>query len=317
MVLADTLRKYLPGTMGSFRIITRLLTLLANTSSGLLVLNREDIVPALLAILDLPFENLRISSLLVLTSLSAEKRACVTLLKSKDFKRHVKNLEKGLKGQGPTPAKEIVELFAGILDRAATFLDLAKIVMDKFWHVLCYFAMHAESPDAQVSAMRAIAHCGFACPEELNSFAHEEGQFLQFLMAANSCLRSDTFQKGGQSTSMMRRQGASKIAQSMANHPFETRLLIHLARIVLCKAFSVSVEVCRAGLREMDFKSLLSELDASFHATYSRVEELRSQAEREDLKAMLSADAELLNGFLSSMHMVITHLPQAGGAGRR
>lgn len=281
----------------SYRSIAQLLTALVTNERGLTAMARSGLAVPLTELLALPQEDFRTPTLIILASLGSSKEVCEVLLKNPGFSKVLGGLEAGLR-DGKAVDPEELEYLLCILDRSCCYPDLCQIVQEKLVNLLLLLPAKAETMDAQVMTLRALARCSFVNPKCLDLLPENGLACMHYMMAATHTLRNASPEDADSPMSIRRRAMIARLTGTFAQHPKEAKLVGHFCRAILCESVSISRSVCVGVFPDFDCVDVLEDVVSAFEESYEQMDE-------EDGKERDVIAAEVLNHLLGMMHMLL------------
>ncbi|CAK0844601.1 unnamed protein product [Prorocentrum cordatum] len=221
----------------AFRAIAQHLGACINDVEGLTALSGMGLEAHLVSLLELPPEDYRTPSLLVLAALCGHKGPCYALLKNSSFVKVLRTIEAQLESHGSALEAEELEYFACILDKSCCHPELTQIIVGSVFRLLCLLCVKGRTIQCQLLASRALARCALAKPDSLHVLTDpSQGlQYLHHVMSVASCLRKEGFADEESQHSIDRRAMVARVAHSLEENPQEGQLVDYFSRVALCE----------------------------------------------------------------------------------
>eukprot|EP00392_Amoebophrya_sp_AT5.2_P006240 g6250.t1 len=276
----------------TFRIMCRLLTMVASTPYGVTALAHMSMVPLLSMLLHLPFKDIRLVAARLLCALSIEKTVCVDLIQCKDFLDYTKALEDNIVRNATGVNPEEVEYFATIFDHCCIFnmAELTQAVCDQFLHLMVYLIVYSESMATVNRCMRALTNVTLMYPEQIvKELELPLSYFMCFSMVVSCVMRDGEWivAEGAKAKDkeqdrirqlqlekfrMARHRGLGVLSEKDANFPAETKLLRHYNLIFLTKVLAhASPKLSKTIFEQSNILMLTQALRHKFIQVYSDV----------------------------------------------
>ncbi|CAD7957194.1 unnamed protein product [Amoebophrya sp. A120] len=310
----------------TFRIMCRLLTMVASTPYGVTALAHMQMVPLLSMLLHLPFKDIRLVAARLLCALSIEKTVCIDLIQCADFLQYCKQLEDQVTRNSTAVNPEEVEYFATIFDHCCVFnmAELTQACCDNFLHLIVYLIVYSESMSTVNRSMRAFTNITLMFPDQIvKELELRLNYFLCFSMVVACVMRdgewvvADTAKAKDaeqdrirqlqlEKFRMARHRGLGVLAEKDANFPAETKLLRHYNLVFFVQVLAhASPKLSKTIFEQSNVLMLCSALRHKFIQVYSEV--TKEQFRQRNLqKDDLLADMENLSP--KRAHRIKQHL---------
>ena len=286
----------------AFRNIGQMVTALSVNEQGLSVMSKLHLEEPLAALLELPADDFRVTTLVILSSLARSKESCTAMIRSQRFMRVLTAVQITLQDPGSAVNQEELEYLVCIVDRGCCFPELANQVKDKLLRFLCLLPSRSDVVNTKLMGMRALTRCTFVDPSVTDSIPSVGLSCLHYIMANNKCLKNgtdakDELAKPGQMDSLARRKMMAGIEEMSQTHPSEARLIEHFSRAILCETVKASRASCVVMLEDLDPVAMLDDLVAQFDEAYGKLDHGNAKM---DIVA-----GEMLNLVMTLMHMLL------------
>ena len=171
----------------AFRNIGQMVTALSVNEQGLSVMSKLHLEEPLAALLELPADDFRVTTLVILSSLARSKESCTAMIRSQRFMRVLTAVQITLQDPGSAVNQEELEYLVCIVDRGCCFPELANQVKDKLLRFLCLLPSRSDVVNTKLMGIRALTRCTFVDPSVTDSIPSVGLSCLHYKIGRASC----------------------------------------------------------------------------------------------------------------------------------